>query len=302
MQRPLEIRSEVRQALDEGRPVVALESTLIAHGLPRPRNLEVAIELEATVRAEGAVPATIGLLEGQSVVGLSREELGRLADGDDVAKVSSRDLGVVLAAGSPGATTVAGTLRVAALAGVRVMATGGIGGVHLDAEHTLDISSDLTELSRAAVTVVCAGAKSVLDLARTLEALETLGVPVIGYGVDEFPAFYSRESGLRLEHRIEAPDQAARLMEAHWELGGAGIVLANPPPGSHALPSAEVESWLAQAAAAARTEKVKGKAVTPYLLDRLAGISDGRTVETNVALLVDNAQLAARVAVSFANR
>jgi pseudouridine-5'-phosphate glycosidase len=282
--------------------VVALESTLIAHGLPKPRNLEVALELEATVRAEGAVPATIGLLDREAVVGLSPGELERLAAADGVAKASSRDLGALLAAGRAGATTVAGTLRIAALAGVRVLATGGIGGVHRGAEHTLDISADLTELSLAAVAVVCAGAKSVLDLARTLEALETLGVPVIGYGVDEFPAFYSRESGLPLEHRVETPEQAAGMMEAHWALDGAGLVLANPPPDSHALPSAQVESWLGRAADAARAEGIAGKAITPYLLDRLAGISKGRTVETNIALLADNARLAARVAVALASR
>jgi pseudouridine-5'-phosphate glycosidase len=321
---PLEIGPEVRDALSRGQPVVALESTVIAHGLPYPRNLEAARMLESAVRHEGAVPAAVGLLEGRAIVGLSGEQVRILAGGEpsgsevslaesssdgtrttetDVAKVSLRDLGPVLAAGRPGATTVASTAHLAALAGIRVFATGGIGGVHRGGQTSLDVSADLPALSRTPIAVVCAGAKAILDLARTLEVLETLGVPVVGVQTDEFPAFYTRESGLPLEHRIDSAEEAARLLSAHWEVGlTTGVVLCNPPPAEAALASEDVETWIRRAEQEAEDSGITGKHLTPWLLARLARLSDGKTVETNLALLEDNARLAARVAVALSER
>ena len=293
----LDVRSDVRDALSQRRPVVALESTVIAHGLPRPRNLETARALEAVVREEGAVPATIGIMEGRAIVGLSDSELETLATADRVVKASTADIAPVVAARELGATTVAGTVYLAALAGIRVMATGGIGGVHRGGDETFDISADLTELARSRVAVVSAGVKSVLDLARTLEVLETLGVPVVGYGTKEFPAFYSRESGLTLTHRVDTPEAAARLMEAQWNLGlSSAIIFANPPPLDVAIDRLEVETWIGQALEAAGTHGITGKAVTPYLLGELMSLSRSRTLETNVAVLISNARLAARIA------
>jgi len=293
----LDIRSEVRDALAERRPVVALESTVIAHGLPRPRNLETAQALEAVVREEGAVPATIGIIDGRAVIGLSDRELGTLATTDHVLKTSTADIAAVVASKGLGATTVAGTAYLAARAGIRVMATGGIGGVHRGGDETLDISADLTELARSRIAVVSAGAKSVLDLARTLEVLETMGVPVVGYGTTEFPAFYSRDSGLSLAHRVDTPQAAARLMEAQWELGlSSAVVFANPPPREVAIDRWEVETWIGQALEAAETHGITGKSVTPYLLAELVLLSRSRTLETNVAVLLNNARLAGRIA------
>jgi pseudouridine-5'-phosphate glycosidase len=293
----LHIRPEVRDALAEHRPVVALESTVIAHGLPRPRNLETARALEAQVRQEGAVPATIGILDGRAVIGLSDRELETLATTDHVLKTSTADIAAVVASKGLGATTVAGTAYLAAKAGIRVMATGGIGGVHRGGDETFDISADLTELARSRIAVVSAGAKSVLDLARTLEVLETMGVPVVGYGTTEFPAFYSRDSGLTLVHRVNTPAEAARLIEAQWELGlSSAIVFANPPPRDVAIDRWEVETWIGQALEAAETHGITGKSVTPYLLAELVLLSRSRTLETNVAVLLNNARLAGRIA------
>lgn len=292
----LDVRSDVRDALSQRRPVVALESTVIAHGLPRPQNLETARALEAAVREEGAVPATIGIMEGRAIVGLSDSELETLATADHVVKASTADIAPVVAARELGATTVAGTVYLAALAGIRVMATGGIGGVHRGGDETFDISADLTELARSRVAVVSAGVKSVLDLARTLEVLETLGVPVVGYGTKEFPAFYSRESGLTLTHRVDTPEAAARLMETQWNLGlSSAIIFANPPPLDVAIDRLEVETWIGQALEAAGTHGITGKAVTPYLLGELVSLSRSRTLETNMAVLISNARLAARI-------
>ncbi len=310
---PLVIGPEVRDALSRGEPVVALESTVIAHGLPHPRNLEAARTLERTVRRAGAVPATVGLLDGEAIVGLSADQIATLGGGDRsstvaggqkpttrVAKVSLRDLGPVLASGRPGATTVASTAHLAARAGIRVFATGGIGGVHRGGDSTLDVSADLTALGRTPIAVVCAGAKAILDLPRTLEVLETLGVPVVGVRTDQLPAFYTRESGLPLEHRVDSADEAARLLSAHWASGlTTGVVLCNPPPTETTLAPEEVEAWIARAEREAAGSGVGGKDLTPWLLTRLAELSDGRTVETNLALLEDNARLAARVAVAL---
>ncbi|HEX9637778.1 MAG TPA: pseudouridine-5'-phosphate glycosidase [Acidobacteriota bacterium] len=294
---PLEIRPEIEAALHGGGGVVALESTVIAHGLPRPHNLETALAMEAAVREAGAVPATIGLLEGRIVIGLTPAEIERLAAAREVFKVSRRDFAAVLASGAWGATTVAATMFAARQAGIRILATGGIGGVHRGGESSLDISADLTELGRTPVAVVCSGCKVILDLARTLEVLETQGVPVIGYQTSEFPAFYVRGSGLALEHRVDTPEQAAQRIALQWRLRlSTGVVIAQAPPGASALDRAEVETLLAEALAAAEAQGVAGKALTPFLLDQLSRKSAGRTLAANVALLIENARLAAQIA------
>jgi pseudouridine-5'-phosphate glycosidase len=296
----LDVRPEVAAALAAKQPVVALESTVIAHGLPRPHNLETALRMEAAIRENGAVPATVGLLHGHLTVGLKREEIELLANSDGIAKVSRRDLALLLSSHKPGATTVAATMFIAHLAGIRVFATGGIGGVHRGVEDSLDISADLTELARTPVAVVCAGAKIILDLPRTLELLETLGVPVVGYGTNEFPAFYVRESGCRVDARVDSPDQAARLMKLQWDLGlSAGMVFGNPPPAAVALPRAEADSLIEDALDSADSAGIRGKAVTPFLLSELSKHSGGRSIETNMSLLVENARLAALISRSF---
>lgn len=300
MKKFLDVRAEVREAIEAGRAVVALESTAIAHGLPRPKNLETARRMEEAVRRAGAVPATIGLMKARVVVGLSAEEIETLATAEDVAKVSRRDFASVLAAGRLGATTVAGTILAADAAGIRVFATGGIGGVHRRVEETLDISNDLAELARTPVCVVCSGAKVILDLGRTLEMLETLGVPVVGYGTDEFPAFYTRESGLKLGARVDSAAEAARVVRVQRELGfGTAVVICNPPPKEKAIPRAEIEGCVAAAVDSAKKAGIRGKAVTPYLLEALARKSGGRTIETNIELLVDNARVAGEIAVAM---
>jgi pseudouridine-5'-phosphate glycosidase len=310
LQKFLSVREDVAAAIAGGMPVVALESTVIAHGLPRPLNLEAAREMEKTVRKAGATPATVGVLDGKLVVGLSPEQIGFLSEAENVAKVSRADLAPVLASGRPGATTVAATMIAADLAGIRVFATGGIGGVHRGGENSLDISGDLAELARTPVAVVCAGAKAILDLPRTLEVLETLGVPVVGYGTKEFPAFYSRESGLQLLHQVDTPEQAARVMEVQWGVDKGvehttdegmrtGILFANPAPSENALPRGEVESFLAAALQTAEAAGVRGKNVTPYLLQEVARLSGGRTLRANTTLLVANAGLAGRIAVAY---
>jgi len=297
----LDIRREIRDALAAGLPVVALESTVISHGLPLPRNLETARQMEAAVRNAGAVPATIGLLDGRLVVGLSGAEIELLARAEHVAKVSRRDLAAVLNSRRAGATTVAATMIVAAQAGIRIFATGGIGGVHRGTQNNFDISADLNELARTPVAVICSGAKVILDLPRTLELLETLGVPVVGYGTNEFPAFYVRESRLSLDARVNSPQEAARLISVHWALGlSSGMMFCNPPPASNALGREEVESLIEAALKSAEAAGIQGKPVTPYLLDHLANASGGRTLETNIALLVSNARVAGQIAVASA--
>jgi pseudouridylate synthase len=293
------VRDDVAAALEAGRPIVALESTVIAHGLPRPQNLETALAMETAVREEGAVPATIAIMKGSVVVGMSSEQLATFSATDGIAKVSRADLAAVRAARKTGATTVAATMLIAARAGIPVFATGGIGGVHRGAELSFDISADLAEIARTPVAVVCAGAKAILDLPRTLEVLETLGVPVVGYRTNKLPGFYVEDSGLPLQARLDAPDEAARLMQIHWELGlTSGIVFCNPPPGS-ALQKDEVDAWIAQALQSAADAGIRGKAVTPYLLDYLAKASHGQTLETNIALLVNNARIAAQIAKAY---
>lgn len=296
----LRLTPEVDEALRAGRPVVALESTVITHGLPRPVNLETARELEAEVRAQGAVPATIAILAGTIRVGLTDEDLERLAVAADAVKVSRRDLAAVLISGRTGATTVAATMICAHLAGIAVFATGGIGGVHRGAQQTMDISADLQELARTPVAVVCAGAKAILDLGLTLEVLETLGVPVIGYGTDEFPAFYTRTSGHRLDHRVDSPEQAAQLIRLHQTLTPGGVLIANPIPPEDALPPDLVQDAVERALREAERQGIRGKAVTPFLLEAVRQATGGRSLTANVALLRHNAALAARIAAALA--
>jgi pseudouridylate synthase len=309
LEKLLNVREDVAAAIAAGQPVVALESTVIAHGLPRPLNRQTACAMEAAVREAGATPATVGVLNGQLVVGLSSEQIAFLSEAESVAKVSRADLAPVLASGNPGATTVAGTMIAAEMAGISVFATGGIGGVHRAGENSMDISADLTELARTPVAVVCAGAKAILDLPRTLEVLETFGVPVVGYMTKEFPAFYSRESGLQLVHCVDTPEEAARVMRAQWGSGKhggegtkTGIVFANPVPRESALPRGEIEAFIAEALRAAETAGVRGKDATPFLLQELARLSGRETLKANIALLVANATLAGQIAVSYSTR
>lgn len=292
----IDVRPEVAAALRAGRPVVALESTLIAHGLPWPLNLETARAAEAAVRGQGAVPATIAVLGGRLTVGLTDAELELLARANDVLKASRRDLAVAVAQGRTAATTVAATMFLAHQAGIRLFATGGIGGAHHGVHHTWDISADLLELARTPVAVVCAGAKSILDIPRTLEILETHSVPVVGYGTNDFPAFYVYSSGERVSGRVDTPEQAAALLAAHWSLGGAGVVIAQPVALEVALEARELEQALAHAESAATNAKVRGKELTPFLLARLAALTEGRTLRANQALVIANARLAAQVA------
>jgi pseudouridine-5'-phosphate glycosidase len=290
----LTLSTEVAAALAEGQPVVALESTLIAHGLPRPANLETARAAEAEVRALGAVPATIAIWRGVPTIGLSNEQLVELAHAGDVLKASRRDLGVAIGLGRLAATTVSATMALAHAVGIRIFATGGIGGAHR--EEPFDISADLTELARTPVLVVCAGAKNILHLPRTLELLETLGVPVLGYRTDQFPAFTVRESGLPVSCRVESPGEAAAVFTAHVRAGGAGALLTQPCPEEVAIPADEFAKWLEQAEALGRTAGVTGAKTTPFLLARLAELSGGRTLAANRALVRANARLAAEVA------
>lgn len=300
MSQPLHIAEEVATALAEKQPVVALESTLIAHGLPAPQNLRTAQKLEALVRHAGAVPATVAVLDGRLRVGLDAEGLARIATDPDVVKVSRRDLAPLLARGGSGATTVAATMIAAAAAGIAIFATGGIGGVHRGGELSLDISADLVELSRTSLAVVCSGAKSILDLPRTLEVLETHGVPVIGYGCDSLPAFYLVSSGLALEARVESAAQAAAVIATHRQIALAGgLVIAVPIPAVAAIDSTDLDVWTTSALAEAERDGIAGKAVTPYLLRRLFELSDGRTLQANIALIENNAVVAAEIAVAL---
>ncbi|HKV83608.1 MAG TPA: pseudouridine-5'-phosphate glycosidase [Ktedonobacterales bacterium] len=300
MREYVRIAEHVAAALRAGHPVVALESTVIAHGLPRPANIQVAQAMEDAIRAEGATPATIAVMDGEIVVGLTTAEIERLGAEEHVLKASRRDIAVALATRATAATTVAGTLACAALAGIRVFATGGVGGVHRGAERTFDISADLIELSRSPVVTVCAGAKAILDLPLTLEYLETHGVPVIGMRTDELPAFYSRSSGLRTPHRAESAEDVAAIATAQWSSGlGGGVLVTCPIPPEHELPAARVEEAIARALREAEERNVRGAATTPFLLARLAELTGGESVAANQALLLNNATWGARIAVAL---
>jgi pseudouridylate synthase len=292
------VGDEVRDALDAGRPVVALESSLVAQGLPAPHNLETASAAEAAVRESGAVPATTAVEDGRLVVGADRALLERLADADrSVAKAGSRDLGPLLAAGRLASTTVSATMRIAHMAAIGVFATGGIGGVHRGAARSFDVSSDIDELAATPVAVVSSGAKSILDLPATLELLETRRVPVVGFGVDELPGFYSTGTGLQLTHRADGAAAAAAAIRAHRSLPGAGgILVVQPPPAELALDAAEVESWIVDGLRDAEVTGVRGGAVTPHLLAFVARASGGRTLAVNIGLIVANARTAGAIA------
>jgi pseudouridylate synthase len=299
---PLEIAEEVREALGTGGAVVALESTIITHGLPRPHNLDTARAVEAVVRAHGAVPAAVGVIAGRLRVGLDDAALERLACGPDPAKASRRDLAAAVGSGATAGTTVAATLHVAHLAGIAVFATGGIGGVHRGAERTFDVSADLVELGRTPVAVVCAGAKSILDIPKTLEVLETHGVPVLGYRTDEFPAFFSPGSGHRVDHRVDSVETLAAVVAAHRRLGQiSGVLVGNPVPETAAVPAAEIDECLARSLAEAEQAGIRGKEVTPFLLGRLCELTGGRTLTANIALVRSNAALAADLATALAS-
>ncbi|HJN04051.1 MAG TPA: pseudouridine-5'-phosphate glycosidase [Alphaproteobacteria bacterium] len=296
-----EVAAGVAAALADGGAVVALESTLIAHGLPNPENIETALAMEAAVRAAGAVPATIAVLKGQIRVGCSQAQIESLATSNPD-KVAARDLAAALAGGRDGATTVSATMVCAHRAGIAVMATGGIGGVHRGAAESFDVSADLTELAATPVAVVCSGAKSILDLGRTQEVLETYSVPVVGYGTDRLPAFHAADSGLALETSVHTPEEAAALIAAHARLGRGGLVITSPVPEGQAIPADELEIWIEAALAAASARGIAGKAVTPFLLAQLALVSNGRTLKANIALAVNNARVGGEIAVALAKR
>ena len=298
----LEINPEVAQAIAEGKPVVALESTIISHGMPYPQNVETALEVENIIRKNGAVPATIAILKGKLKAGLTKEELDYLGKaGHSVTKVSRRDIPFIAAAGKDGATTVASTMIVAAMAGIRIFATGGIGGVHRGAQETFDISADLQELSSTNVAVFCAGAKSILDIGLTLEYLETNGVPVVGYGTGEMPAFYTRKSGYNVDYRIDTPLELAKALKTKWDLGlNGGVVVANPIPADQAMDDDEINDAIDRALAEMNEKGIKGKESTPFLLARVAELTGGDSLASNIQLVYNNAKVAAQAAVKLA--
>ncbi len=298
-----ELHPDVAEALRSGAPVVALESTIISHGMPYPQNVQTALQVQAAVREAGAVPATVAVVHGQMKAGLSEDEIEALGRaGSTVPKLSRRDLPFALAASETGATTVAATMIIAAAAGIAVFATGGIGGVHRGAEHSFDISADLQELARTPVAVVCAGAKAILDLRLTLEYLETHGVPVIGYGTDELPAFYSRRSGLPVGRRLDTPEAVARVLYAQRSAGlGGGTVVAQPIAAEHEIPREHIDRYIEQALAEAEQQGVHGPASTPFLLARVSELTGGASLAANIALVMANARLAAQVAVALSD-
>ena len=303
MNKYLEISPEVKAALAEGKPVVALESTIISHGMPYPQNVETAMNVERIVRENGAVPATVAIIGGRLKAGLSADEIEYLGKkGYDVTKASRRDLPVLVARGDDGATTVATTMIIAAMAGIKVFATGGIGGVHRGAEVTMDISADLEELARTPVLVVCAGAKSILDLGLTLEYLETKGVPVIGYGTDELPAFYTRKSGFGVDYRLDTPEEVAAAFRAKLEMGlGGGMLVTNPIPEEYSMDPDVINRAIDEAVAEANAKGIRGKQTTPFLLARIKDITGGDSLASNIRLVYNNAALAAKVAGGWAN-
>lgn len=298
----LDIAPEVQEAIQQGRPVVALESTIICHGMPHPKNVETALQVEAAIRDLDATPATIAVIHGRLKAGLTEAEINTLGGkGQRVTKASRRDLPFLVARGEDGATTVAATMIIAEMAGIRVFATGGIGGVHRGVNATMDISADLEELSRTSVAVVCAGIKSVLDIAKSLEYLETKGVPVVGYQADIVPAFYTRSSGFAVDYRIDSPEEAAAAMHARWKMGLAGGMLINAPvPEEHALDPQHIEDVIEDAISEMHRKGITGKDTTPYLLARIADRTEGRSLQTNIGLMLNNAKLAARIAAEYA--
>ena len=302
MNRFLDVPPEVSAALQQGKPVVALESTIISHGMPYPKNVETALLVEQTIRSNGAVPATIAVIGGRLKAGLSRDEIEYLGKtGRGVAKASRRDLPALVARGADGATTVATTMIIANMAGIRIFATGGIGGVHRGAETTMDISADLEELAHTPVMVVCAGAKSILDLGLTLEYLETKGVPVIGYGTDELPAFYTRRSGFGVDYRVDSPEELAAFYAAQRGLDyPGGMLVTNPIPEEYAMDKDVIDAAIEQALASAKADGIHGKETTPYLLAKVVELTGGESLESNIQLVLNNAAVAARTAACLA--
>lgn len=300
MEAYLSYSQEVLEAKEKGLPIVALESTIISHGMPYPQNVQTAREVEAIIRENGAVPATIALIDGKIKIGLSDEELEMFGNAQGVAKASRRDLGYLLATKKLGATTVAATMICAELAGIELFVTGGIGGVHRGAETTMDISADLEELAMTNVAVVCAGAKSILDIGLTLEYLETKGVPVIGYGTDMLPAFYTRESEFNVNFRADAPEEVANMMRAKWDLGlRGGAVIANPIPQEDAMEASFINDIIEKALAEAEEKGIAGKEVTPFMLGKVKELTAGKSLEANIALVKNNARIGAAIAVAL---
>ena len=296
----LDISEEVKNALAEGKPVVALESTIISHGMPYPRNVETALNCEEIIRANGAVPATIAILKGRLKAGLSKEEIEYLGKSENVVKTSRRDIPFIIAKGLDGATTVASTMIIASLAGIKVFATGGIGGVHRYAQETFDISADLDEFASTDVAVVCAGAKSILDIGLTLEYLETKGVPVVGYQTDELPAFYTRKSGFGVDYRVDSPEEIAKALKAKWDLGlRGGMVIGNPVPEEYQMDYDIINTAIEKAVKEAKEKGIKGKESTPFLLAKIKEITGGDSLETNIQLVYNNADLAAKIAYEY---
>jgi pseudouridine-5'-phosphate glycosidase len=296
----LEFSEEVQSALNENKPLVALESTIISHGMPYPQNYNTAKEVEDTVRANGAVPATIAILNGKIKIGLSEDDLQILSNSGDILKASRRDIPVIVSEKLNAATTVSATMICAALAGLKIFATGGIGGVHRDGYLSFDISADLTELSKTNVAIVSAGVKSILDIALTLEYLETLGVPVIGYGTDEFPAFYTRESGYKVNYQLDTPEQIASMIKTKWELGlNGGVIVANPIPEEYSMDKNKIDNAIEEALKNADKKGIKGKDVTPFLLGEIKNITGGSSLDSNIKLVLNNAKLAAKISASL---
>ena len=296
----LDVKPEIAQALAEGKPVVGLESTILSHGMPYPQNMEFAAKVEEIVRAEGAVPATTAIIGGKLKVGLTQDELMMMCNPKDIGKVSRRDVATYLATGKTGATTVTTTMMILAMAGIKVFATGGIGGVHRHGEVTMDISADLQELANTPVCVVCAGAKSLLDIGRTLEYLETFGVPVLGYRTDELPAFYCKSSGFKLDYRCETPEEIAKIIYTKWDLGlKGGALVGNPIPDEYALDFDAMEKVITEAIAEADENGVRGKDITPFLLSRIKDMTEGVSFASNLQLAYNNARLASKIAMAL---
>lgn len=296
----LNIDPEIKNALSEGKPVVALESTIIAHGMPYPKNIQTALEVEKIIRENGCVPATIAILDGKFCVGLNAEQFEIVGNSENVWKVSLRDLPFVLSKKLTGATTVASTMRIASLAGIKIFVTGGIGGVHREAENTMDISADLIEMAQTSVAVISAGVKSILDIGLTLEYLETHGVPVVTFGQDELPGFYSRDSGFKSPLRLDTATAIAEMLRIKWEIGLKGSVLiANPIPSAYEIPFTKMESYINESLAEAKKKKINGKNLTPFLLKTIAEKTSGESLEANIALVKNNALLGAKIAKNF---
>lgn len=296
----MEISKEVKAAIEGKKPVVALESTIISHGMPYPKNVETALEVEEIIRSMGAIPATIAILNGKIKVGLSHDEIEYLGKAKDVYKVSRRDLPFIIAKGLNGATTVASTMIISKLAGIKVFVTGGIGGVHRGAEKSFDISADLQELAHTDVAVVCAGAKSILDLGLTLEYLETFGVPVVGYKTDEFPAFFTRKSGYGVDYRVDSEEELAKAIKTKWDLGlNGGIVVANPIPEEYEMDKSAIDKAIEEVLKEAEEKGIKGKKVTPFLLSRVKDKTGGDSLKSNIELVYNNAKVGANLAIEL---